>query len=147
MTMIETPETAEVIEEAITERVEDSNSTALEIVETEAERDIRLAQIAADAAVEIAEVQAEAMEVDDIWLASRFDAVEDALREVLTRLGLLETDLQTIAVAILAASPPAPSIQTPQLETLPTPAPIAPPEPAPEPASVQLAAKRKRVAF
>lgn len=103
-------ERAEVIEGALTERVE----TEAEVAEAAIEASVEIAQINADAAVAIAEAEA-VQEIDIQWLASQFEGVHTSLANLSLLLTQVQENQATLAAAMIA-----PSIPTLPLEPLET---------------------------
>lgn len=132
------------IQEAITDRVEDDNETRVALAEIDADTAIAIAETQADAAVAIAETD----EVDGEWLQSQLSALAADHARILEAIGQLAADLQTIAVALISqVAPSIPTLSEPIVEPVPIVEPIAIVEPTAAPASVSIAPKRQRRLF
>jgi hypothetical protein len=103
-----------VIQEAITDRVENDNETAIELARIHSEAQTEQTQIQADAAVDIA---AQQFEVDDQWLSERLDGLAVGHESILLELASLRAEvMESISTLAAALLKPSPSTQTPSLE-------------------------------
>jgi len=122
----EAAETEAIIQDAITARAESSDEAAVEI-----------ARINADAAVSIAETQAQE---DEEWFAAQFNAVAAQHTVILEILARLEASLQATQILLTnLVSTPTPPLPEPE----PEPEPITPPESSVQNESIP--AERRRI--
>jgi hypothetical protein len=130
--------------EETTVQVETAADAAVEIARIEAGAEVAIAEAQAAAAVEIAQTE----EVDGEWLQSQLSGLADGLQNVLKELADVKAALSAIAGAMIAPAPEpeiAPLIPTsPQPEAPPEAPPIVEP---PSGAGAQSQAARKRRLF
>jgi len=124
-----------------TAQVEASSEAAVEIAQIEADARVAIAESNNEAAVEVAEAMADSLEIDDQWLQSQFGAVGEGLANLLRQMEAVNETISAVAAILLQSTPtPQPAVEV--VETPPEPTP--PPEATP-PASADAPPEKTRV--